>query len=206
MLKGLLFSLMVAGCAGSGAVQYSASAEVATPTLVEVEPGVQVVADYDQPVFFSDGFYWRYDAGYWYRSPYYNRAWVSVSTPPVAVRQIQRPEVYVHYHANARVRTREAGVMPQPSPEIRDHRAEPTRAEIRDRDDGQRREQERRDEQQRRDEQERREQQERRDDNRQQQLERHEEKRDDKAERREEKHEEKAERRDEKRDDHKHHH
>jgi hypothetical protein len=195
MLKGLLFSLVVAGCTGTGAVQYSASAEVATPTLVEVEPGVQVVADYDQPVFFSDGFYWRYDAGYWYRSPYYNRAWVSVSAPPVAVRQIQRPEIYAHYHADARVRTREARVTPQPTPEIREHRAEPPRAEIRDRNDDQRREDERRDEQ-------RREQMERRDDKRDDKAERREDKRDEKADKREEK----AERHDEKRDDHKHHH
>ena len=58
-----------------------------------LRPGVQVVADYDEPVFYSDNFYWRYDSGNWYRSPYYNRAWVSVSAPPVAVRQIQRPRV-----------------------------------------------------------------------------------------------------------------
>src|SRR5512135_3663426 len=98
----VLFAVCVAACTGSGQAQvnYGAEATVATPTLVEVEPGVQVVADYDQPVFFSEGVYWRYEGGVWYRSPYHNRAWVRVEAPPVAVRRIQRPEMYVHYHAN----------------------------------------------------------------------------------------------------------
>jgi hypothetical protein len=98
----------VAACTGSGQAQvnYSAEATVATPTLVEVEPGVQVVADYDEPVFFNEGVYWRYEGGVWYRSPYHNRGWVRVEAPPVAVRRIQRPEMYVHYHANANMNAR----------------------------------------------------------------------------------------------------
>ena len=104
----VLFAVCVAACTGSGQAQvnYGAEATVATPTLVEVEPGVQVVADYDQPVFFSEGVYWRYEGGVWYRSPYHNRAWVRVEAPPVAVRHIQRPEMYVHYHANANANAR----------------------------------------------------------------------------------------------------
>ena len=84
-------------------MRYSARAQVTTPELIEVEPGVRVVADYDEPVFYNDGFYWRYDGGVWYRSPYYNRAWIRVSTVPLAVRRIDRPERYVHYRATARV-------------------------------------------------------------------------------------------------------
>jgi hypothetical protein len=44
---------------------------VSTPDLVTVSPGVQVVADYDEPVFYTDGFYWRYTDGGWYRSNNY---------------------------------------------------------------------------------------------------------------------------------------
>lgn len=95
-----MFAAAVAGCTGTGEVRYSA--QVSTPDLVEVEPGVQVVADADYPVFFSDNYYWRYDAGVWYRSPYANRAWVRVEAPPVAVRRIDRPERFAHYRRDHR--------------------------------------------------------------------------------------------------------
>ena len=101
-LQAILFAAVVGGgCAGT--VGYRAT--VSTPDLVEVEPGVSVVADYDQPVFYNSGYYWRYDGGTWYRSPYHNRAWVHVSAPPVAVRHIDRPARYAHFHARAHVRT-----------------------------------------------------------------------------------------------------
>lgn len=66
------------------------------PDLVYAAPGVQVIADYDEPVFFSDGLYWRFGGGYWYSSRYYNRGWVS-ARPPAAVLGIQRPQMYAHY-------------------------------------------------------------------------------------------------------------
>ncbi|HUS27669.1 MAG TPA: hypothetical protein VMZ53_04150 [Kofleriaceae bacterium] len=123
--KALLFAAVVAGCAGSGAVRYSATAEVSTPEMVEVEPGVMVVADYNEPVFYSEGVYWRYESGTWYRSPYYNRSWVRISTPPLAVRRIERPEIYVHYRAGARDRREARAYQPQQNPEVRDHRTYP---------------------------------------------------------------------------------
>jgi hypothetical protein len=92
---------------GQAQVNYGAEATVATPTLVEVQPGVQVVADYDQPVFYNEGVYWRFEGGVWYRSPYHDRAWIRVEAPPVAVRRIQRPEMYVHYHATGNARAEE---------------------------------------------------------------------------------------------------
>ena len=59
----LLFGI---GCAGSA--RYSASASIETPQLIMIEPDVQVVADYHEPVFYSDNYYWRYDNGVWFRS------------------------------------------------------------------------------------------------------------------------------------------
>lgn len=103
ILQAILFATAVSACSGAGSVRYTARAEVTTPELIEVEPGVRVVADYDEPVFYNDGFYWRYEGGVWYRSPYYNRSWIRVSTVPLAVRRIERPERYVHYRATARV-------------------------------------------------------------------------------------------------------
>ncbi|HEX3474313.1 MAG TPA: hypothetical protein VHT91_04680 [Kofleriaceae bacterium] len=92
-----------------------------TPDLVTVQPGVQVVADYDQPVFFVDGFYWRFNDGYWYRSNNYYAGWYFYERPPVAVLRIDRPYAYAHYRppgyvARANVRYR------APETITRDHR------------------------------------------------------------------------------------
>src|SRR5512140_2807848 len=85
----LLFVLM-ACCYGGG--------------LVEVEPGVQVVADYDYPVFFNGGFYYRYDNGYWMRArDYRHGGWERTREVPHPIARIDRPERYRHYHAPSRV-------------------------------------------------------------------------------------------------------
>ena len=131
-MRTLAIILFAAACTGSGEVRYSAQAEVTTPEMVEVEPGVQVVADYDEPVFYNEGFYWRYYGGVWYRSPQYNRAWVRVDTVPVAVRHIDRPERFAHYRAQGHVEARDhrepQPVAPPPGQvrreEVREHREE----------------------------------------------------------------------------------
>src|SRR5215831_16163030 len=66
------------------------------PELVAVSPGVQVIADYDEPIFYSDGLYWRYYGGVWYQSTIYTGGWVYAAPPPAIVR-INRPYAYVHY-------------------------------------------------------------------------------------------------------------
>lgn len=106
-----------AGPAYSGGAYATTSADgyAATPDLVTVQPGVQVVADYDEPVFFVDGFYWRFNDGYWYRSNNYYAGWYFYERPPVAVLRIDRPYAYAHYRpagyvarANVRYRAPEA--------------------------------------------------------------------------------------------------
>jgi hypothetical protein len=89
---------LAVGCAGRGEVMYST--DVRAPDLVEISPGVEVVADYDQPVFYSDQHYWRQDAGVWYRSERYDHDWVRVDEVPAQVRTIERPEQYVHYRGH----------------------------------------------------------------------------------------------------------
>jgi hypothetical protein len=60
-------SLLASGCAaGFGA---TVSSDGYGPELVYAAPGVQVIADYDEPIFFVDSFYWRFYGGGWYRSP-----------------------------------------------------------------------------------------------------------------------------------------
>ena len=47
--------------------------------MVEVQPGVLVVHDYDEEVFFVDGRYWmRGSDGRWYRASDYRGGWVVV--------------------------------------------------------------------------------------------------------------------------------
>jgi hypothetical protein len=108
ILAGLLSA--ATGCLGTATVSGSSSGGYyAQPDLVEIEPGVQVIVDYDEPVFYSDNYYWRQDGGVWYRSSYHNRGWVSAQ-PPTYVARISSPGRYRHY--------RPAGYQPG----VRDHR------------------------------------------------------------------------------------
>jgi hypothetical protein len=60
-----------------------------SPTLVVIQPGVQVVAGYPEEVFYQGGYYWlRRDAG-WYRSSRPDAPFVVVeshSVPPTLVK------------------------------------------------------------------------------------------------------------------------
>ncbi len=95
-------SLTGSGCLVSGSVRSSAYVE--TPSMVLVEPGVYVVADYDRPVFYNDGFYWLYTDGYWMRSYSYSGGFVRVRSVPYGVRRIHRPYAYVRYRPHGSVR------------------------------------------------------------------------------------------------------
>jgi hypothetical protein len=104
ILSAVLFAATLGGCYTTGTVGYSSGyaggggdAYVSSPDLVEVSPGIQVVADYDEPVFYTDGFYWRYSNDGWYRSNNYATGWFYYERPPVAVLQINRPYAYAHY-------------------------------------------------------------------------------------------------------------
>jgi hypothetical protein len=92
---------LVSACAGEATVAYSTPN--ASVRLVEVNPGVYTVADYGEPVFFADNYYWRYYDGRWFRSSWYTGGWVTAS-PPVAVLRIDRPYRYVHYRPESRDR------------------------------------------------------------------------------------------------------
>jgi hypothetical protein len=95
LIATLIASALTAGCYGEGRVSYVAT----TPDLAYVEPGVYVVADYDDPVFYADHVYWRFQDGVWYRSRSYRGGWAVTAHVPVAVRRIDHPASYRHYHA-----------------------------------------------------------------------------------------------------------
>jgi hypothetical protein len=117
------------GCLIRGQVGGGAYVEADQPDLVYVSPGVYVVSDYDEPVFYDEGFYWLNRDGIWYRSRVHTGGWAQVSYVPVGVRHIQRPRAYVHYRANGRVYRRGRGGVVQ----VRDHRTAPARrVDVRD--------------------------------------------------------------------------
>ncbi|HEY1550730.1 MAG TPA: hypothetical protein VGG28_23030 [Kofleriaceae bacterium] len=65
--------------------------------LVEVSPGVEVIADYDEPIFFADDLYWVNRGGFWYSSTWYGGGWGRNYNPPGHILGISRPDMYRHY-------------------------------------------------------------------------------------------------------------
>lgn len=112
----------LAGCTGTGEVEYAGQVRVTSPELVEVSPGVMVIADADEPIFYSRGYYWLYRDGYWFRSDTYRAGFARVDFTyvPNEVRLIDRPQLYVHYRANLG-RNRAAR-----TPEMRTRSTQPT--------------------------------------------------------------------------------
>ncbi len=148
---GFAAALLVAGCG----VRYRATARVTPPSpmLVQVQPGVWVVSQYDVPVFWSDGAYWRWSGGVWYRSSWLG-GWTPVgyATVPRAVARIDRPGRYRDYRvprgvtvrpvprAHVRVRPRGTVVRPQRrGAVVRPRGAVRPRGDVRRRDDRRRR-------------------------------------------------------------------
>ena len=127
------------GYVASGGATVVATSEPPPTGLVYVSDGVQVVADYDYPVFYAEGVYWRFDNGVWYRSNAWNRGWVVSYNVPVRVRTIDRPATYVRYRGGGYVRGGGGTVVrdnpgqhrgwdkgaPGGGVEVRDHRGGP---------------------------------------------------------------------------------
>ncbi len=68
------------------------------PVLVEVSPGIQVVPDYDQEVFFVDGWYWSRSGRVWYRTRDHRGGWVVVQERAIPMALVRVPPgKYKHY-------------------------------------------------------------------------------------------------------------
>lgn len=111
----------LAGCAPTGDVEYAGEVHVTSPELVTISPGVQVVADADEPLFYSDGMYWLYRDNGWYRSDSYRGGFARVdySYLPQRIRVIEQPRAYVQYrrHGEGRyARDRQMQTRSQQSP------------------------------------------------------------------------------------------
>ncbi|MGE0401004.1 MAG: hypothetical protein AB7T06_30120 [Kofleriaceae bacterium] len=120
-MRTILLTLLIAVASCGGPVHGTVS--VSTPDLVYVAPGVRVIADYGESIFFVDGFYWWYVDGLWYRSTYYTGGWVYIASPPLAVIRIGDPVRFKHYRpSNYVVRSRPLPPSRIQRPVVRDHR------------------------------------------------------------------------------------
>ncbi len=103
MLKTLAFVLTagLAACAGHAHV----SATAPMPSMVAISPGsdVNVVADSNEPVFYTDNTFWLYRDNTWFRSDDYRGGWARVESVPDKLRRIDNPVAYVHFHGNGNV-------------------------------------------------------------------------------------------------------
>jgi hypothetical protein len=72
------------------------------PPLVVVQPGVQVVRDYGDEVFFVDGWYWCRRDNYWFRTRDYRGGWVVAERNYVPATLVRIPPGhYKHYRGRA---------------------------------------------------------------------------------------------------------
>ena len=101
LLIAATLALCSTGAAAQIVVQIGAPvvAFAAPPTLVMVSPGVQVVEDYGDEVFYIDNYYWMRSGTAWYRTTNYRGGWVVVQPQRVPTRIIHLPPgQYRHYH------------------------------------------------------------------------------------------------------------
>jgi hypothetical protein len=95
-MKTTLFALLLVA-PGLALAQATVSADfridlpVILPQLVVVAPGVQVVPQVEEEVFFVDRYYWVRRDGGWYRSRAHRSGWVAVPVRSVPVRLVEIP-------------------------------------------------------------------------------------------------------------------
>jgi len=72
------------------------------PPVVEVNPGVQVVADQDEEVFVIDGWYWTRRGDHWFRARDHRGGWVVAEPRVVPVTLVRMsPGKYKHWKGRA---------------------------------------------------------------------------------------------------------
>ncbi len=127
----LALGFPVSGCFTRGHANVTVSA--GPPMLAYVGPGLWVVTDYDEPLFYSDGYYWLYRDGVWLRSSTYGGSYVQVSARivPRPVLGVDRPHRYVRYHPSSHVRVHRGPPADHARVRVRDHR-DHRRVETRD--------------------------------------------------------------------------
>ena len=107
-LSSLLIAVALGGCyatmdsqgrmAGGGQATVTLGLPAVLPPLIVVQPGVRVVSDFDDKVFFVDGYYWVRRDGGWLRARDHRAAWYRVEPRYVPRPLVQAPPGrYKHY-------------------------------------------------------------------------------------------------------------
>jgi hypothetical protein len=156
-LAGLLVAVALAAPARAAGV-FEASIQIALPPVLPplyvVEPGVQVVEELDEEVFFANGWYWVRRDARWYRARDTRHRWIFVEPRfvPSGLRRIP-PGHYRHFrHADweeKRRHEREKERRHEIHQGEKERRREIHEAERIDRDEHRRHEEERRREEER---------------------------------------------------------
>ena len=125
----LLFCGLVPGTAAAQVVvQFGAPAIrwETRPPRVYVAPGMWVVGDSDDEVFYQGGWYWTMRDDHWYRSRDHRGHWGEVERARVPARLYERePGYYRHYRAEEhhdRVEVRRGNDRPRPGNYAPDNR------------------------------------------------------------------------------------
>jgi hypothetical protein len=98
----LVFALALSTVPAAAGAQVGVHIDVGLPVappLVVVQPGVQVVEDWNEEVFFTRGYYWVQRDGYWYRArgPRAHFVYVEPRYVPAAIVRMP-PGHYKHWH------------------------------------------------------------------------------------------------------------
>jgi hypothetical protein len=123
-------AVSLAGCGGTPEPQYPGEVRVMSAKLVPIAPGVQVVADADEPLFYSQGSYWLYRDGYWFSSKSYRFGYTRVEykAVPVSIRTIDRPELYVQFVRHQQQIAAALAQPPRSRPSYQAYQASPERS------------------------------------------------------------------------------
>lgn len=109
-LTSMLVALALGGCFATvredgrrsgGSATFTLRLPEVLPALVVVEPGVSVVRDLDDEVFFVDGYYWVRQDRIWFRAHDHRGGWIRVEdhqVPTVIARS--PPGRYRHYRGD----------------------------------------------------------------------------------------------------------
>ena len=97
----VILSASLAACAGQAEVRYSGNASTPELVAMDSDPSVMIVANSEEPVFYSENTYWLYRNQRWYRSSSHRGGWHEADRLPEHVRRIDRPTVYVHVRPRA---------------------------------------------------------------------------------------------------------
>jgi hypothetical protein len=86
-----LIGLPGASSAQAPMVDIRVNLPMVLPRMVVVSPGVQVVPEVQEEVFFHDGWYWCRRDAYWYRSRNHRGGWMLVPSRSVPPRLVALP-------------------------------------------------------------------------------------------------------------------